>query len=197
MESEICNSPRRSIVRQSKKSLISLSISPNVTITKEPHDGNVSHIHQCTHKSSRVLLFMQILSMPTARIASPCTREELKHNKINLLTSLGAPKPLEWCLVGFPHTCHISLLGQAIWAMMKAVAKRREDISLPRQAAERREGERSWLSRVTIDALPYPRLSSHTSETVREEPAISCRWTGWVREITSWSSRLQEIYQSF
>ena len=50
--------------------------------------------------------------------------------------------------------------------MMKAAAKQREDISLPGQAAERREGERSRLSRVTIDALPYPRLSSHTSETV-------------------------------
>ena len=48
MESDIGNSPRRSIVQQSKNSLISLSISPNVTITEEPHDENVSHIHQCT-----------------------------------------------------------------------------------------------------------------------------------------------------
>ena len=29
---------------------------------------------------------------------------------------------------------------------------------------------------------------------VREEPAFSCRLTGWVRVITGWSSRLQEIY---
>ena len=30
-----------------------------------------------------------------------------------------------------------------------------------------------------------------------EEPAVSCRWTGRVREITGWSSRLEEIYRSF
>ena len=29
---------------------------------------------------------------------------------------------------------------------------------------------------------------------VREEQAVSCRWTGWVREISSWSSRFQEIF---
>ena len=28
--------------------------------------------------------------------------------------------------------------------------------------------------------------------TVREEPVVSCRWTGWVWEITGWSWRLQE-----
>ena len=81
MENDIGNSPRRSIVQQSKNSLVFLSISPNVTITEEPHDGNVSHIHQCTYKSARVPSFMQILSTPTARITSPCTQEELKHNK--------------------------------------------------------------------------------------------------------------------
>ena len=32
---------------------------------------------------------------------------------------------------------------------------------------------------------------------VREEPAVSCRWTGWIWETTGWSSGLQEIYQSF
>ena len=32
---------------------------------------------------------------------------------------------------------------------------------------------------------------------VREDPAVSCRWTGWVREITDWSSRLQDIYRLF
>jgi hypothetical protein len=31
----------------------------------------------------------------------------------------------------------------------------------------------------------------------RGELAASYRWTGWVREITGWSSRLQETYQSF
>ena len=29
------------------------------------------------------------------------------------------------------------------------------------------------------------------------EPAVSYRWTGWVGEITGWSSRLQENYRSF
>ena len=29
------------------------------------------------------------------------------------------------------------------------------------------------------------------------EPAVSCRWTSWVWEITGWSSRLQENYRSF
>ena len=33
---------------------------------------------------------------------------------------------------------------------------------------------------------------------VREEPAVSCRWTGWVWAITGWSSStLQENYWSF
>ena len=32
---------------------------------------------------------------------------------------------------------------------------------------------------------------------VREEPAVSCRWNGWVQEIISWSSKLQEVYRSF
>ena len=31
----------------------------------------------------------------------------------------------------------------------------------------------------------------------REEPAVRYRWTGWVWEITGWSSRLQEIHRSF
>jgi hypothetical protein len=30
----------------------------------------------------------------------------------------------------------------------------------------------------------------------RGEPAVSYRWTGWVWELTGWSSRLQENYQS-
>ena len=32
---------------------------------------------------------------------------------------------------------------------------------------------------------------------VQEEPAVSCTWTGWDREMTGWSSRLQEIYPSY
>ena len=32
----------------------------------------------------------------------------------------------------------------------------------------------------------------HVLSNVREEPAASCRWTGWVPETTDWSSRLQE-----
>ena len=31
----------------------------------------------------------------------------------------------------------------------------------------------------------------------RGEPVVSYRWTGWVWEITGWSSRLQENYPSF
>ena len=31
----------------------------------------------------------------------------------------------------------------------------------------------------------------------RGEPAVSYKWTGWVWEITGWSSRLQENYRSF
>ena len=30
-----------------------------------------------------------------------------------------------------------------------------------------------------------------------EEPAVNYKWTGWVWEITSWSSRLQDNYRSF
>ena len=30
----------------------------------------------------------------------------------------------------------------------------------------------------------------------RGEPAISYKWTGWVWEITGWSSKLQENYWS-
>ena len=30
----------------------------------------------------------------------------------------------------------------------------------------------------------------------RREPAVSYRWTGWVSEITGWSSRLEENYRS-
>ena len=30
-----------------------------------------------------------------------------------------------------------------------------------------------------------------------ERPTATCKWTGWVWEITEWSSRLQEIYWSF
>ena len=37
--------------------------------------------------------------------------------------------------------------------------------------------------------------SKHTNE--QGEPTISYRWTGWVWEITSWSSRLQENYPRF
>ena len=32
---------------------------------------------------------------------------------------------------------------------------------------------------------------------VREEPAVSYRWTGWIWELTSWSLRLQEDCRSF
>ena len=32
---------------------------------------------------------------------------------------------------------------------------------------------------------------------VREEPAVSYKWTGWVRAITGWGLRLEEIYRSF
>ena len=31
----------------------------------------------------------------------------------------------------------------------------------------------------------------------RGEPAVSYKWTGWVWDITGWSSRLHENYQSF
>ena len=31
----------------------------------------------------------------------------------------------------------------------------------------------------------------------RGEPAVSYKWTGWVWEMTDWSSRLQENYRSF
>ena len=43
---------------------------------------------------------------------------------------------------------------------------------------------------------PIPKdLSVHIY--VREEPAVRCRWTGRVWEITGRSSRLQQIYQPF
>ena len=40
----------------------------------------------------------------------------------------------------------------------------------------------------------WPRLNQNYD---RGEPAVSYKWTGWVWEITGWSSRLQENYRSF
>ena len=40
-------------------------------------------------------------------------------------------------------------------------------------------------------------LSGCMRSNERGEPAVSSRWTGWVWEITGWSSRLQENYWSF
>ena len=38
---------------------------------------------------------------------------------------------------------------------------------------------------------------SHVQGYDRGKPAVGYRWTGWVWEITSWSSRLEENYRSF
>lgn len=58
------------LFNKARTHIIPLSTS-NMTIIEEPYDRNVSHIHQCTYKSSRVPPFMQILSTPTAPITSP------------------------------------------------------------------------------------------------------------------------------
>jgi hypothetical protein len=59
------------LFNKARTHIIPLSISPNVTIIEEPYDRNVSHIYQCTYKSSRLPPFKQILSTPTAPITSP------------------------------------------------------------------------------------------------------------------------------
>jgi hypothetical protein len=43
--------------------------------------------------------------------------------------------------------------------------------------------------------LHWPMLTPLIND--RGEPAGSCKWTGWVWEITSWSPRLQENYRPF
>ena len=75
---------------------------------------------------------------------------------------------------------------------------------------------RHWYSRINISVnedwyskiLPKFRVNSLKLSTNsklcctvlsddRGEPAVSYRWTGWVWEITGWSSRLQANYRSF
>ena len=144
MESDIGNSPRRSIVQQNKNSLISLSIAPTVTITEEPHDENVSHIHQCTYKFAKVPSFMQILSTPTARITSPCTQEELKHNK-NQSTN---------------EPCNANALG----VMSGRVSSHMHSLSMPDSPTTSpctRDGFTSSTSRCTTPSL----LAAPTSDT--------------------------------
>ena len=52
-------------------------------------------------------------------------------------------------------------------------------------------------SRHSFQGASFRSLGTKPQTYVREEPAVGCRWTGWVREITSSGSRLQQIYCSF
>ncbi len=52
----------------------------------------------------------------------------------------------------------------------------------------------SWPTLYAQKLTYWCALSCHGGANVWGEPAVSCRWTGWVWEITGWSWRLQEIY---